>query len=162
MRSNQGFSLLEMIISVALASATLLLAFGTGVQFFKLFREAERNTQSLCMVYTALQVLRTDVECASSEKELWSINSSHDFKLLGSNIHWIFDDNRKELSRICSFERSGRLVHDRALILQHAEKCEFNIFEKGNGIFGLDVLLAHNCDIVKTKIVLRNKKYEKK
>jgi hypothetical protein len=162
MRGKQGFFILELVISMALASATTLLAFGAGVQFFKLFRETEKKTQSLCMMYTALQVLRSDIEGASAEKKHWNINSSHDFKLLGSNIHWIFDKQRRELVRTRSIERSGHLVHDRALILQNAEKFEIKSLETGSDIIGATVLLAHNGRQVNTKIFVRNKKHEKK
>lgn len=159
--SKTGFSLLEIILSIALSVLLAFAAFDLSCRFISLLHKLEKKGQYNCMCYTALQLLRTDLEGAPGKRTSYRKISAHNlhFDLLdGSTLVWKFDEGKKNLSRTHLYTKNAKLTEDKAIVLEGVEQFSIETTQRDERIDYFRVSLTHNGKPVQTSIRLRNQK----
>jgi len=155
----KGFTLIEVLISIALSTMLALITFGLGNQFVQYYRLLQRKTDQACLVYTAFQTIRTDLEVAPAKLKNYleiSDNVIHYHISDKIRLKLEFDEKRKRLHRIYYNTTQKDDTADFSLVLDKVEGVRFVVDKSGEQVLGFVLLLTHNGNFLQTFIKLRN------
>ncbi len=154
---KKGFSLIEVMIVLALSLFLTGLVFNLSTNFIIFFRRSYRSVHDACKLSIALQRLRADLMQAPGDRNLYVQLSEKVITYYLSNktrISWQFDDDHKKLKRIHYLKNKKGETHDNSLVLEQVEG-SFNCEEFPKYF---SVSLAHNGKFFKIFIKIRNGK----
>lgn len=160
MSKSDGFTLIELLVSLALSILLAFIAFELSSRFVGHFRSLPHNANSYCLLYTALQMMRDDLEKAPAELSLYvqiSDKIVHFYLPDKSQLKWDFDKQNSRLRRTHYYVDKGKLTADTSIILEQVSALEFKIYKIENNLKKVDVEVTHNGKFLKTVIKLRNR-----
>jgi len=155
-----GFSLLEVMLSIALSVMLIVFAFDLNYRFCSFFRTLETKGQSNCLCYTALQVLRTDLDGAPREKSTYkNISPYHIHFYLSdeSSLAWQFNEKKHNLKRTHFYTKNAQLTKDKSVVLENIADFLFQVKSNSEFIDCITISLTHNGRLIQTSIKLRNR-----
>jgi len=156
---KKGFTLIEILVVLTLSIVLVFAAFDLGSHFIRYFRKLHYNASQTCLAYTALQMVRADLEAAPAELNKYQQISNHVLSFYlpdHSRLKWKFKEKQKRLYRVHYYTNKKGITSDSALVLESVENFQFIIDKNGEVVQKISTNLTHNGIFFQPIIYLRN------